>query len=67
LDWPARSKPTTPLLVEPVELNFASPFSTRDDTWLLQPLLDINYGGRRAARLPHLVVLDEPGAVSRPG
>ena len=26
------------------EINLSSPFATRDDTWLFQPLLDINYG-----------------------
>lgn len=45
------------------EINLASPFATRDDAWLFQPLLDINYGVGERVQLklkPRLVVLDEP-------
>jgi hypothetical protein len=46
------------------EINLASPFATRDGTWLLQPLLDINYGVGERVQLklkPRAVVLDQPG------
>lgn len=52
------------------EINFASPFATRDDAWLFQPLLDINYGVGERVQLklkPRLVVLDEPGQAAEAG
>ena len=47
------------------EINVASPFVLRDDSWLFQPLLDINYGVGECLQLklkPRFVVLDEPDA-----
>jgi hypothetical protein len=47
------------------EINLSSPFATRNDTWLFQPLLDLNYGVGESVQLklkPRLVVLDEPGS-----
>ena len=46
------------------EINLSSPFATRNDTWLFQPLLDLNYGVGERVQLklkPRLVVVDEPG------
>ena len=52
------------------EINLASPFTTRDDTWLFQPLVDINYGVGDRLQLklkPRAIVLDEPGSNARSG
>jgi hypothetical protein len=52
------------------EVNLSSPFATRDDTWLFQPLLDINYGVGERVQLklkPRAVVLDEPGGDVKAG
>lgn len=46
------------------EINLSSPFATRADTWVFQPLLDVNYGVGERVQLklkPRMVVLDEPG------
>jgi hypothetical protein len=47
------------------EINLSSPFATRKDTWLFQPLLDLNYGVGESVQLklkPRLAVRDEPGS-----
>lgn len=52
------------------EINLSSPFATRNDTWLFQPLLDLNYGVGESVQLklkPRLVVLDEPGSGAEAG
>lgn len=52
------------------EINLSSPFATRDDTWLFQPLLDINYGVGERVQFklkPRLAVLDEPGQTAEVG
>lgn len=52
------------------EINLSSPFATRDDTWLFQPLLDINYGVGERVQLklkPRFAVLDEPGQSAESG
>jgi hypothetical protein len=52
------------------EINLSSPFVTRNDTWLFQPLLDINYGVGERVQLklkPRAVVLDEPGGDVKAG
>lgn len=52
------------------EINLSSPFATRDDSWLFQPLLDVNYGLGERVQLkvkPRLVVLDEPGRSAEAG
>lgn len=52
------------------EINLASPFATRGETWLFQPLLDINYGVGERLQLklkPRAVVLDDPGNGARGG
>jgi hypothetical protein len=46
------------------EINLSSPFATRDDMRVFQPLLDLNYGVGDRVQLklkPRMVVLDEPG------
>jgi hypothetical protein len=52
------------------EINLASPFATRDDTRLFQPLLDLNYGVGERVQLklkPRFAVLDKPGAGAKAG
>lgn len=46
------------------EINVSSPFEIQDDTWVIHPLLDINYGVGERLQLklkPRFVVVDEPG------
>ena len=52
------------------EINLSSPFVNRNDTWLFQPLLDLNYGVGESVQLklkPRWVVLDEPGSGAEAG
>ncbi len=52
------------------EINLSSPFVTRNDVWLFQPLFDINYGVGDRVQLklkPRAMVLDEPGEGTRAG